>query len=530
MKKFLSIIVLLLTVTMSAMAVTVDEAIDLGALSLDTDYALATFKGYKASFTAPKTGVLTMSSTTTDDLAPYSDAACTQSVSCTKNTQYGAHTYDMNVEEGVTYYFFSSFVMNSNTTVRITMPGKQEITLESSSPAIGGTFNVSNGGQISFNFSKAVAYTGATITIGTKTQALDGLVSSSSIFFNSTKELIWDALNDGTLKPGDTFTITLNGVCMASDSNILYDGTGTLVADFIVGKMPITLVSTENTTGEFLSYYTTDNAKGIVKFTFSGKVNPEKLTAVIKYGNVDKDPDGGYYYETLTPEISDDGNTVIVNLQGKRRKVADMISTDDTYNTISLGITGVLDEDGNYAYSASSGSLGSYWYNYDYKEINAKVFADFTPAAGSVITTSTQNLEIWVTDENMLTYDGIEFAYDAASSNARSASKETILVTDYTKEADPEDNTATILTVPVPDAVKTAKNIVVSFRNLQCADGTDYSSTLRAEYNVADPSGIEEIENGELKVENTPCYNVSGQRISASAKGIIIRNGKKMVR
>lgn len=42
-------------------------------------------------------------------------------------------------------------------------------------------------------------------------------------------------------------------------------------------------------------------------------------------------------------------------------------------------------------------------------------------------------------------------------------------------------------------------------------------------------AGINEIESGELNVENSRCYNLSGQRIGNNAKGIIIRNGKKFI-
>lgn len=42
-------------------------------------------------------------------------------------------------------------------------------------------------------------------------------------------------------------------------------------------------------------------------------------------------------------------------------------------------------------------------------------------------------------------------------------------------------------------------------------------------------NGIEEIKNGNLNVADSPCYNLAGQRVNASAKGIIIINGKKYI-
>ena len=43
-------------------------------------------------------------------------------------------------------------------------------------------------------------------------------------------------------------------------------------------------------------------------------------------------------------------------------------------------------------------------------------------------------------------------------------------------------------------------------------------------------TAISTIENGELRIENAPVYNLSGQRVSKAQKGIYIVNGKKIVK
>lgn len=474
MKKLLIIFVAVMA-TLTANA----TVVDLGVLELDTDYALEDFKGYKGSFTPTKSGVLTFSSTTTDDLEPFSDEACTKPVGKTNNGQYGPHSYDMNVEAGVTYYFYTNFIMNSHTTIRLEMPDCQEVILVGSSPAIGGVYNVSSGGQMSFDFNKAVTFTNATITIGSQTQKIGFQVSNSSIFSNDVKTVVWNALTAGTLKEGDEFTITINGIALVANSSVLYDGTGTLVASFKVGKMPITLVSTEHTTGNFLSYYTTTNEEGIVRLHFSGNVGDSKLGAVLRFGNIDEDTSGEYYVEYLTPTIGEDGKTIEVNLQGKRRRAIDMVSSGTDYEEIVLGITGVTDEDGNYAYASGSGSVGSYWFKYTFKEVTANIVAEFTPSNGSDLN-KYNNVEIWITDENKLSYDGVTFTYpDGAWRKTYEISNSEI-----SKEQDSDDATAKILTFAIPADVKTAQNVELTFTNLQCADGTDYSNILRAKYNA----------------------------------------------
>jgi len=46
---------------------------------------------------------------------------------------------------------------------------------------------------------------------------------------------------------------------------------------------------------------------------------------------------------------------------------------------------------------------------------------------------------------------------------------------------------------------------------------------------VSDADGISSIENGKLEIENAPAYNLNGQRVSEPAKGIYIRNGRKVL-
>lgn len=67
-----------------------------------------------------------------------------------------------------------------------------------------------------------------------------------------------------------------------------------------------------------------------------------------------------------------------------------------------------------------------------------------------------------------------------------------------------------------------------SWEELQITPETTYT------YTIGEETGINQMENGEWETENSQSqnpttYNLAGQRISASAKGIIIRNGKKIM-
>ena len=44
-----------------------------------------------------------------------------------------------------------------------------------------------------------------------------------------------------------------------------------------------------------------------------------------------------------------------------------------------------------------------------------------------------------------------------------------------------------------------------------------------------DPTGINEVSNGTVN-ENTPIYNLAGQRVGKDYKGVVIQNGKKFIK
>lgn len=495
------------------------EVIDLGAMELNVEYTLEDFKAYKGQFTAPKSGVLTCESTTTDDMRPFTSAECDDEhlIEATYNNYFGPHTYDFNVEEGKTYYFYVDFILNSGTVFKLKMEGDVELTLEASTPALGAAYHVSNGGQIDFDFNKAVNFESASITLAGNTQALQGQVYNNSIFFNDVKDIVWNALTTGAVKPGDEFVITIQGVCMQNDPTILYGGTGTFEAHFTFGPMPVTLESTENTSGNFLSYYTSTNSQGIVSLTFSGPISTDKMQATLRYGDIYADADNEYYAETLTPTLSEDKKTVYINLQGKRRKAADMVGSGTNYGIMTLAVTGVCDENGNYTYVGESGAMGSYWYMYNFVEVEADVVADFTPAEGASLD-NCKEIEIWVVDESALTYDGLRFTYTRGGE----AGQLDIPASQLRKVVDPEDASAVIITLDVPAELVGTQDIALSFINLESADGKDYNDVLTVHY-----SGLTDaIEAIAVRNAQGNRWNLNGQRTDNS-RGIVIRQGHK---
>lgn len=63
------------------------------------------------------------------------------------------------------------------------------------------------------------------------------------------------------------------------------------------------------------------------------------------------------------------------------------------------------------------------------------------------------------------------------------------------------------------------------------SDGRDWTSMTTAWWQShMNTTGIEQIENAEMEIEDSRCYNTVGQRVAANAKGIIIVNGKKIMK
>lgn len=410
--------------------------------------------------------MVTVESTTNDIFFPYYAKLPVMEtegnkVPFTYNSIYAPRSLDFNVEAGKTYYMYANFVINSNTKVTVTMSDKQTVELTKVSQEPGSVYYFTNYGNLNFTFNKAIAFSEAKLISGDNSIHVSAAIFSNSLSVDVYDE-IYDWLNSGKVKAGDEFTVEITGLCMASNKEVKYGDDGILRVKYLFCNKPMTLASTVNTNQTFLSYYAPGDDKGIVTLHFNQEVG-SATKCELRYGNIDEDASGNYYVETLPVTVN--GNSVSVNLQGKRRLPTDMVSNPAGYPMITLGFIGIRDKDGNLPYSQGELMNSSYWFNMDYNIITADVTWEFSPVSGSNID-NYSNIELWITDESKLRYDGIEFAYE------KDGTAKSEIVTNFTKQDDTENPGAAILTIPVPADCKGAKNIVVSLHNLTCADAT----------------------------------------------------------
>lgn len=479
-------------------------------LKAGEDITMTQFKAFYAKFVVPE-------DVTTDDVAlvldglkdqmlgVYSDAAFSTDI--TQNCLYsGSNPYTLKVPvpngtpAGTTYYFYESFVMIT-TPLTITY-GAGAATVEkplarlSVTPADGGNLSASSS-LISLQYSRAdITVSSCVMEIyshGTETpelKATKSLVANVQGAFISIepKTEMLALYNEGKIDACDVIKVKVGVKAVSNGTTIWLNGEENSVDEitYIATEKPTLLTKTVNTPGNgldtFLSWMPTDYTNGLVQLYFDGPIDTQNAPVVkLMYGNIESEGD---YYEEILP-VKFFGNTILaVDLRGKLRTPASMdIASLTTYSTITLVVKGVKAADGTYVYSDGIGSLGSFSFDYAYKNVEYTSTVEFTPATGASID-DVKSIEFWAneTGDGKATFSGVQFAY----TDGGEAKTVVVPASQITSEADPEEANATIYTIPVPDFSRDADtDVVLTFAGLSTPDGLDHSADFTATYKTA---------------------------------------------
>ena len=494
----LSKLMMLTLMVCSAFSVSAQD-VDLGAMTLNTVYDCPVFKSVKGSFTPETDGVYKINYSSSDRFGIFTDAEMTIPYENGGDWAYYSETVEgmksmgyetWNFVGGTTYYLGGGFgeglfIMNSNAQLVITT-SSSEISLNSVTPAEGSTISTGGTAQIDVAFNCSVLVESATISAGGQTETLihsEADASQVRTYGNTVSILLKDLLqswyDSGAISGGEALTVTLNGIRNMSATDVVYGENGSLTLNYIVGEQPAVLVSSINTPDQMSSlksFYFDDDAAGTISLTFSRRLlNDANDMPFATWGIGNKESETGDYYEERLP-ITVDGNSVIINLQGKLRDLAAMgLSTQ--YTDVQIDIKNVKTADGDYVYTEGSGSLGSFNYLYKMEYIVCDIVAEFAPSKGTI--KAGDNLEIWIMGESNLRYDGVAFTYG----------ENTTVVKDFEKIQDPDDSKASILNVTVPKLVDaqgseiaTETSVQVTLSNVKAADGYDHSTDVKATY------------------------------------------------
>ena len=350
-----------------------------------------------------------------------------------------------------------------------------------------------------------------------------------------TKSVLMNWYNNGILKEGDEVVLTINDVCSSSNAEDFYGTDGTFVQSFKVGAKPIQLIATQNLPEDMPDFYSYYVNPTIIQLQFDAPYCIEEgyaPFASITFGDMES---GYYYVESLMVDISEVASGIMsVDISNKLRRMMDMIPNyaeleeDDRPTTVVVSFDNIRSEDGNYAYSDGDGALGSYSYEYTFKELKNDIVTDFYPIINADFE-GMKSIELYIRGDKGLLYDGVSFIYQSAGQ------EKTLLVEmkDIIREKDMFDDEAMILTIPVPTINPDAGSVVtVKLTNLRSTDGLDYSADLTATY-IVKPTGIEPVttRNDQITV-----YSLNGVRLMKDAdkasltklrRGIYIINGEK---
>ena len=567
----MSLMALLFLGTASAFAYAANkDEVDYGVLELNKTYNMKDSYYYYGTFTPAEDGYLHVYSTGTTSIRAFKEwlgsAKATMASAENKfvllqlrlKDNY-CYNYELPVKKGVTYYMCGNTMKGDNINVTLKMEPK---TIEYLGASVNEGDEVSPTGSstVAFNFNRPVVATSAAIVYGDNQQT--SVSPRSSSYACSVSADVKDAFiklaNAGSIKTGDEVTIVLKGVkedpddVQEGDEPIVY---GDVSIKVKVGDMPAMLLSATmdgvpvNANTKFMTYYAP--GKGVLVLNYSKPLRTYGANAQLTFGDFDEADNGGYYKEDANDEdgknfkMTIEGSQVIIDFSGKRRTVNDMVTSTESkrgvdFSVINLTISNLRDASGVRVNSNGSTTSGRYNATFSLDIPTANVASEFTPANGASIK-NVDNIEIWIQDEQSLSYQGVSFSYNKQENGIEVKAdgdelvdvvEEIVVDKAQIQRESIEEEDAVVLTVPVPADVKDKKNVTVALYKVTCVDGKDYSKIVAAEYNPADVTGIANIKldaNKAVKV-----YNLNGQLVSEGKsfdglKGVYIVNGKKVV-
>ncbi|MCD8386931.1 MAG: hypothetical protein LUD17_08570 [Bacteroidales bacterium] len=427
-----------------------------GTIVLGEVYEITAYSAVEGSFVAPSTGTLIqdgMAELRINGLEPVTNSALPS------YGQYG-QMWEWSVVAGETYTVSNSFVLNGGQVMYI-MASDYLPEVIDIDPAEGSTITpvVNQTGEISVQFNSSVTAKKAYLIAGEEQIELTIIQDVSNRIAVNVQTALETLYDNGTInkKGGDAVQIKITGI--QNGAKIPYGTDGTLLINYIAGPNAARLLSTSVVDGGTLkSYYPEGDADGIWTFVFDTDLANDGQTYItLQAGNIEESG----YYEQIPVEI--DGATVTCDITGQLRHIT-VISSGEY---VAMKLVNVRDSEGNMSAGSGQGNVGSYSYSlvYDYIE-PMDIVSEFYPVSGGSLV-GVDELEIWFTNSDMITYDGVVFSYPADGET-----KEIVVLKE---ECQIElSGTETTLLVTVPDEVK-GQPTTVTLYNMVSYDGYDHS-------------------------------------------------------
>lgn len=331
----------------------------------------------------------------------------------------GHRIFSYEVEEGKTYYFSTSMITEPSIDVTIYYGNGEgmPITL-TSNYSDGDTYTVS-GSNLELAFDRTVNVDHNWIEYGEETDGvfkakeeipagyINGILTTQYFYNIELSKFIRELTEDGKLKVGDKFKITLEGIHDANDESVIYGEDGNYSVTLIMGEMPGELVSVDPAQGTTLyTYYPETGDEDLLTFTFTDELNTDKskVTIDLSYGDSEAGSMGSF-----NPDFTIEGKTVVVDIRGYRFPETVESSRDGEVQTvITMNIKGLTTADGRaiLTNNASAGTSGIV-VTYPLKKQEISFFYDFLPTEGSSLADCSEII-IWLPEEvGVITFDKV---------------------------------------------------------------------------------------------------------------------------
>lgn len=457
-----------------------------------------------------------------------------------KSIASDGYIYSCEVEEGKTYYFSTSTILDPVViTVYYGSGGGLPITL-SANYSDGDTYTLSSSNlELTFDRTVAVDHNwieygeNADGTFSTKEEIPAGYINAiltTQYFYKiELSKFIREMSESGKLNVGDKFRITLEGIHDAENESVIYGDDGNYSVTLVMGEMPGELVSVDPAQGTILyTYYPENGEEGLLTFTFSDDLNTDKskVSVSVSYGDTEAGSYGSY-----SPEFTIDGKTVVVDIRGYRFPESVESSRGDVAATvITVAIKGLTTADGrDIITNNSSAGTSAIVMAYTLQKQEIDFYYDFLPSEGSSLADYSEIL-IWLPEQvGAITFEKVQLQW----LNNRG----TLQTKDFAPEEVPfvyEANyMGCVSHVPLTGVSKDRElTLIVEDAMLSNGDEVEISAKFNTEV-----SGIDSV-LGEDADAQVKLYSIDGVLVkeaparsvlSGVKKGVYIMNGKKVV-
>ena len=382
------------------------------------------------------------------------------------------------MRKGETYTFYNTSTWgDSITMIPFFVEGKPYLPVDiiSTSIANGSTYRTTlQDGDITFAFNVAInaAKVRATLTLNSgKNIELNSYRTSEDYNTLGTNYVLQLAatynslVEDGSLKPGDTFTITLNDIVSQNDATNSYDGEITLK---LTASEKVVRLESISQNDKLMSYYMPGNEEGLITLTFSREVTCNEPHATLSYG----DREAGTWTEVPVP-YTISGNTITWNVQGIH--LTNVPADNEGNRYVSISLKNICDKDGFPIESNAEGTTGTILFSYLVETMNINIYPDFMPSAGSNID-ETKEVEIWISAGKYLTFTGAQITYQKEGKSTT----EIIPMEVLRLEDDPYSETDLLVYVPIESYPFEAGEVTIELTGVAAANGT--SPEIKAVY------------------------------------------------